>query len=561
VELRQFLSIVRRWLWLIFLTVTVAVGAAYLASQRATPLYRTSATLMVGTWIQSADPNTLDVHLSQTLAETYANLAGREPVLGGAVEALGWDIDWRSIAGQVSVSAVPRTAFIEVTVVDSQPRRAKALADAVAEQLIRFGPAGASGMDPLDRAFSQESVGDLRAKIIAAQDDIGSLQEQVDAAVSARRIQELNSQIAVLEAKVADWASTYSRLLLALEGSDTNVVTVLEEAVVPTWPISPDTPRNMLVSGAGALALAVAAIVLIEYLDDTVKSPQDIDSVCGLPTLGGIARIGGRGYKAKLVVVNHPLSPVSEAYRIMRTNLEFSSIDTPIRKILVTSPGPSQGKSVTLANLGAVMAQSGRRVVAVDTDLRRPVLHKVFDLSNDWGLTEALMSGDAGVAEHLQSTSVENLSVLTSGALPPNPSEVLGSQRMEVLVDELARAADVVLFDSPPSLAVADPTILATLVDGTVMVCDAGRTRRGDLERAASELRRVGAKLLGAVLNQLPARRGGYYTYYGHYSYKPRKSERRKRRSRERRKDAAARRSGQPPQASGGSTQQEAPAV
>jgi len=529
-ELRQFLAIARRWLWLIALTVAVAATSSYIASRRATPLYRTKTTLMVGRVIESPDPTQGELFLGQTLAEVYAQMVQREPVLQGVVDSLGLDVGWRAIAGQVSATAVPRSSFLEISVVDSNPARAKALADAVAQQLALIGPTSAGGVNTQEREFAQTRTTDLKAKILAADEEIGSLQEEVDATVSARRIQELRSQITVLEGKVSDWEATYSRLLLFLQGGEINVLSVIEEALIPTVPISPDTRMNVLVSVAGGLVLAVAAALLIEYLDDTIKSPDDITRAAELPTLGGIARIEGDAYPEKLISVSHPLSPIVEAYRVLRTNLQFSSIDTPTRTLLVTSAGPTEGKSVTLSNLAVVMAQSGRKVIAVDSDLRRPVLHKIFSLANSHGLTDAILDPNPGVVEHLQPTVVENLWVLPSGTLPPNPSELLGSKRMEALIEELNGIVDVVLFDSPPSLVVTDAAILGTKVDGVVVVCDAGRTRRNEAERAAKELRRVGANLLGAVLNRLSGRRGGYYYYYRYYYYESEGGGRRRRR-------------------------------
>ena len=204
---------------------------------------------------------------------------------------------------------------------------------------------------------------------------------------------------------------------------------------------------------------------------------------------------------------------------------------------MVTSSGPTEGKSVTLANLAVVMAQSGLRVVAVDSDLRRPVLHKIFELPNNFGLTDAIVQSNPGVAEYLQTTEIENLWVLTSGKLPPNPSELLGSQRMGALIEELKGVSDVVLFDSPPSLIVTDSAILGTKVDGTLIVCDAGRTRRNEAERSAKELRRVGVHLLGAVLNRLSGRRGGYYYYYRYYYYETGEGDSTRRRRRRRQAD------------------------
>jgi non-specific protein-tyrosine kinase len=252
-----------------------------------------------------------------------------------------------------------------------------------------------------------------------------------------------------------------------------------------------------------------------------------------LPTLGAIARIQGQQYPEKLIAARHPLSPITEAYRVLRTNVQFSSVDKALRTLLITSPGPTEGKSVTLANLAVVIAQAGLRVILVDTDLRRPVLHKVFDLSNNHGLCDAILQPSITWTDLLQSTGVENLRLLSSGALPPNPAELLGSDRMGIMIEDLKQQADIVLFDSPPSLLVADAAILASRIDGVLMVNDAGRTRRTLARQGVEDLRRVRANLLGIVLNQMSARDSGYYyRYYYYQSSDDGREPRRKRRRR-----------------------------
>ena len=206
---------------------------------------------------------------------------------------------------------------------------------------------------------------------------------------------------------------------------------------------------------AHLLALGIA--FLIEYLDDTVKTPDDVSRVTGLSTLGAIARLKESGGPAQFISWLRTKSPESEAYRTLRTNIQFSSVDKPIRTLLVTSSGPGEGKSTTAANLAVVMAQTGQRVILVDTDLRRPVLHKVFGVPNNVGADDrAAGRRGCSLADYLQPTEIDNLTVLTSGPIPPNPSELLGSHRMAHLIEELAQAADIVIFDSPPVLAVTD---------------------------------------------------------------------------------------------------------
>jgi capsular exopolysaccharide synthesis family protein len=175
-----------------------------------------------------------------------------------------------------------------------------------------------------------------------------------------------------------------------------------------------------------------------------------------------------------------------------------------------------EGKSTTIANLGVVMAQAGNSVVLVDSDLRRPMLHKIFQISNKEGLTSALLEEEPVVDGHLKETGIENLRIMTSGPLPPNPSELLGSQKMQRLIEILRSGTDVVIFDTPPALPVTDAAVLATQTDGVLIVTDAGKTGRASAKQAVESLRKVGGNLLGVVVNRLSARRteGGYYYQY-----------------------------------------------
>jgi non-specific protein-tyrosine kinase len=189
------------------------------------------------------------------------------------------------------------------------------------------------------------------------------------------------------------------------------------------------------------------------------------------------------------------------------------AVDKPAKAILVTSPDTGEGKSITLANLGVIMAQADLRTVIVDTDLRRPVMHKVFQVPNQEGLTDLLRSPSLQIDNQLKDTGVENLQVITSGPLPPNSSELLGSQRMVELIHQLEGIADVVIFDSPPVLAVTDAVVLSGRVSGVILIIEVGRTRRDTANQAIDRLRQVGAYLLGGVLNRVPRSGGGYYHY------------------------------------------------
>lgn len=518
-ELRQYLSVIGRWWWLVVLSVLIAAISSYLASNLVTPLYRTTTTLIVGRTTQNPDPNSNDLYVGQQLAFTYMQLAMREPVLKGAIASLGMDMPWQALAA--NVNATSSSQLLEISVIDNDPERAKALADAIAHQLILQSPSGAQGPDQEQISFIQAQLKDLKSKIETAQNDIERYKQELDTANSARQIQDLNEQISILDTKISGWQDTYSKLIVNLQGGEVNALNVLEEASIPWEPISPNKKMNVLLASIVGLILAVAGIFVIEYLDDTIKTPDDITRTLNLPTLGNIDNIEGGETVDKLIAARQPLSPMVEAFRVLRMNLMFSSLDKPVRTLVVTSPNPVEGKSVTLSNLAVVMAQIGQKVIIVDTDLRRPSIHRVFGLQNRVGLSDAILNPNTSAKDCLQESGIENLRILTSGLLPPSPSEVLGSTRMLKLIEQLKEEADILLFDTPPSSVFTDPIVLAAHVDGAILVNRSGYTRTGDARKVVDQFRRLGVNILGVVITRQNVNRRKTYSYYTYYRNEP----------------------------------------
>jgi len=516
-ELRQYLSLIGKWLWLIVLSVAIAATSSYLASRASVPIYITKTTLMVGRMIQNPDPNSIDLYTGQQLAYTYAQLARREPVLRGAVESLGLKMDPRAVAGQVSANIILQTQLLEISVVDTNPQRAKALADAIAQQLILLtNPGTTSSLDAEKQAFLRSQMDDLKGKIEGAQEEIKSVQQDLDAAISARQIQDLRNQITVLQSKVADWQRTYASLLTSLQGGDVNALSVVEEARLPVYPIGSNVMTNVMLASLIGLILAAGGAFLIEYLDDTIKTDTDVTAVLGLPTLGGIVDFGDK--EGPSIATEKPKSISVEAYRALRTNIRFSSPDRQPKTLLITSPLSTEGKTTTAANLGAVFARAGTSTIIVDADLRKPRLHKLFKLDNRAGLTTSLVADEISQMNgDLKESGVPNLRLLASGPRPPNPSEMLSSERMGTMIQRLAEQAEVVIFDTPPCLAVSDAAVLASKMDGILLLIEAGKTRREAAVRAKEALEQVGGRILGVVLTKIPRKRRGYGYYYYYY--------------------------------------------
>ncbi|MSP11769.1 MAG: polysaccharide biosynthesis tyrosine autokinase [Chloroflexi bacterium] len=513
-ELKDIFSVIRKWWWLMLLATLIAAVFSYFASLSTPKLYQTSTTLMVGQFIQNPNPTGQDFYASTQLAQTYAQMVKRQPMLTATSAALGMGDAGRSLGDQVSAAIIAGTQLLEIRVVDTDPKRAQVIADELARQLILQSPSPEKETQK-QRDFVTGQAEDLQNKIKETQGAIDKLQSQLTTETGARGVQDLQSQINGLQQKVTTWQGNYASLLTFLKGGQVNFLSVVDPAPLPARPFSPNVRLNVLLASLVGLLLASGGAFLLEYLDDTVKTGEDVERHLGVPALGAIGRIQDvENPKDQLVTLNHPRSPISEGYRVLRTGVQFSSVHNPGGMLMVTSAMPSEGKTTTISNLAISMAQAGKRVILVDTDLRRPSVHRIMGMSNGVGLTNLILDPNMKIEDALQPGPVESLSVLTSGPLPPNPAELLGSPEMHRIMDGLQSRADMVLFDSPPILAVADASILGGRCAGVLLVVDAGRTRTDMARRAKETLDQVGIKVLGVVLNKIGSRHGGSYYYY-----------------------------------------------
>ena len=334
----------------------------------------------------------------------------------------------------------------------------------------------------------------------------------------------ISSRLAQLQSTLDLYQNLYLNLLSSLETirlarlQNTPNIVQIEPASVPKAPIRPRPLMNTALAAALGLMLAAGIVFLIEYLDDSLKTPEDVERVLGMPVLGFVAEMQYKDKSAAEVYISRqPRSPVSEAFRSLRTNLEFASVQKPIHTILVTSPGPSEGKTTVAVNLAAIFALSGKRVALLDADMRRPHVHHLLGMPNREGLSNLFRSQAPVNAVSRTKLELPNLMVITSGSLPPNPAELLGSEKMSQILAALSNLVDVVVIDTPPSL-VADAQILAGKVDAVLFVIQPGRTH-AEMARASVEVfKRAGARVIGTVLNRIPRNRSDYYGGYKYYS-------------------------------------------
>lgn len=318
-------------------------------------------------------------------------------------------------------------------------------------------------------------------------------------------------------------------------------VRIIDTAQAPKEPVKPRKKLYLVLGALIGFGLGLGLTFLFEYIDNSVRSIEDVERI-GLTVLGSIPVIkedealkrlkvlpGMNGnldtleskkMAARLITHFAPKSPISEAYRTFRTNLQYTKLDRELKAILVTSPGPGEGKSTSVSNLAITMAQMGSKVLLIDSDLRRPVLHTIFKVDRRIGLSNILV-GKVSVSEAVQKTEIDNLYVLPCGTLPPNPSELLASSAMTRALEEMKDLFDIILFDSPPIIAVTDAAVLCPRLDGVILVLKSGQTDRDAAFRAYTLLKNVNARLLGSLLNgvQIESMYGSYYYYYHYYYY------------------------------------------
>jgi len=546
-NLNRYAAAVWKWLWLIVICTAAAGYVGYRATQSLPPTYRTYTTLMVGDITANPGVSTDDLTMSQRLVTIYAGMILRQPVLDAAVKSLGLPTDWQELQDRVLVNHVEGSQVLEIRVTDADPRRAQATADEIARQLIRLSMASEVTRQ-LDerRQFVRRQLDTLQGKIQQAEAALEEKQAALDKEVSARGVMERQDEVRALELKINDWRSSYASLLTFYQGRAPSVLSVVEPASLPTEPVGPDVRANVLLAAVVGCLVTLAVVLVVESFDDTLGSEEDVRRVLAVPTLGSIGRAGRLWRRAKgVLAIGDPYSAPAEAYRVLRTNVQFASEEVGPLVLLVTSPGLGEGKTTTSANLAASFAQAGKRTILVDANLRRPSIHRAFGVGSGSGLTSLFLDEPAGPGEHLPGgqaggttglrgqleaclvpTGVPGLQLLPSGpTLAVNPAELFASARMRLVLVALRDLADVVVVDSPPVLSVADTAILAAMGVEVLLVAEARRTRRQAIRAANEVLLRAHARILGVVLNKAPRTAA----HRAAYRYGKAKSERQRR--------------------------------
>ena len=514
-ELRRYAALALKWLWLLVLGTLVAGGVAYQVSRVQTPIYQAQLQLMVNQTQSANGPDYSSLLASQNLTQTYAELITSRRVLDAAYQKLG--LNPLDQASPATAQVVRSTQLVTLSVEDASPQRARDLATAIAEVFIQQRVADQMGQTAASEKVLQQQIADLEKEMRDTSAQIEQAKAGGDA--QAGNLQRLQGVLSQYQVTYAQLAQSENAIQLA-NARFANAITIVEPAVVPTIPVRPKVLQNTLLAAVVGLLLALGAVFLVEYLDDTVKGEEDVEEASGLPTLAVIGRAKNAKGDRPLLNSGKGAHQLAEAFRVLRVNVGFAWAGKPGQVIEVTSPGPSEGKTTTAANLGMILAQDSRRVILVDADLRRPSLHNAFDLDSKQGLTDLLADPRLAVASRLRETAVPNVRVLPAGPTPPNPAELLGSERFGEVVAELKREADVVVIDTPPLLGAVDPAVVGRVVDGAIVVVAAGETRAGALGKGVEILSRSAVRVLGVALNKATRGNSSYYYhyYYGHQS-------------------------------------------
>lgn len=516
--LKDYIAPFRKWWWLILITTIMAIGSSYFVTQRQLPNYRASTTLLIGNALADPNPSGGDFVLGEQLAQTYVDLANLPQLQVSVMENLGLNN-----LPDYTVNHQPNTQLIKIDVTDTNPERAMAVANELAKQLILRTPAAADQENLARQQFVSEELDDLQVEILETKDRIAVKQEELAESFSAREISDLQDEISTLENKLNAMQTNYASLLASTQQGAANVISVVQEATLPKRPVGPNQRLTILATGLIGFVLASGAAYLLVHLDDSVQSPEEIEHLTGLSTLTGIAKIRQKKKESELITMREPRSPISEAFRSLRTGIQFSDIDAEQHILLVTSALPSEGKSSIASNLAVVMAQSGQKTLLIDADLRKPVQHRFFNISKEPGLINLLFSLDLNsddetkeriLKQFISQSPVPDLHVLSSGAIPPNPSELLGSIKMKGVLNLLSKYYDYIILDSPPVLPVTDAVIMSTLAQSVLLVVSVGQTSRNQLKQSVERLREVKANIVGTIMNGLTRNNDAYHYYY-----------------------------------------------
>lgn len=519
--MKKYIDPILRWWWLILLSTLIAGVVCYYSVRQLPPVYEVHATLIVGKSFNSPNPSSADLYTEQQLASVYAALGTSSEIYGPTMQILGL-----SALPEYFVRLVPNTSILDIVVSDTDPHRAQAVANELANQMIKGSPSSRTPEDAARQPFISSQLDKLQTDILDTENKIVEQNQKLAEANNARQIADIQALINALEQKRISLQSNYSALLLNTDQGAVNNLSILQKAPLPSRPVGPNKTLYIALAAAFGMLISTAAAYLIQLTDNRVTSENEIMQMLNVPLIGEIPNLPqqDRG----LFTILNPRSPITDDFRSLRTNIEFMGIDKPIKTLLITSPDRSNGKSTVASNLALTFAQAEKKVVLLDADLRRPCLHSLLNMKAEPGLSDACLGrvklenvlstlgsasfGDGDEKKNIVPPGNFLFKFLAAGTLPPNPAELLASARFDEILASLSQQADLIIIDCPP-MFLPDTAMLLPKVDGVLLVFQQYQTYRRDLTAMKEQIQRSGAHVLGVVLNRTSSHGRRYHNY------------------------------------------------
>ena len=504
-EIKQYLQPVLNW-WPLILAACILAGvSSFIIVRQQPPTYKTQTTLVIGRAVYEPNPSPGELNIAAQLASYYANIVQRDVVRNATREALGLDS-----LPSYATNVIPSNQLIEIVVTDTDPKRAQVVANELAKQLINQTPSNPDLGETQHQEFVSQQLNLLESQITSTIDEIAKKENELGELNSAKQIADAQSELNALKQKLSTLQTNYAAFLGNSTGRALNSLTIIERAALPRNPIGPNLRMIMLMSVGVAFVVSTGAAYLIEYLDDTFKSQDEIAKILNLPVIGVIQKIG-KNPETGIYVEQNPTSIAAEGFRLLKFNFDYIEVDKPNKMILISSATAWEGKTFMAVNLAYTLSQSGKRVVLLEADLRKPSVDRVLSLPRQKGLSDVIR-GDYKLDDVINFIGAHKLMVITAGSLTPNPFDVLSSKKMETILSELRSKADVIIIDGPP-IPVVDTRILAKKVDAILFVVRYGYARKGLTREIIQQVDRESTKFAGVIFNSIPNSSSSYYSY------------------------------------------------
>jgi len=520
IDVQAYWRLIRRSLWAIVLAVVVAGTATYAVSAWIIPpVYQATVRLVVQprSSLNAADYN--DILAGQRAAATYAEMLQSLPLQEEALRRLGYSeaqllqfaID--EYPYELTAQPLRDTQIVELSVESTDRKLATELANTLVDIFIQENEERQTSRFTETQSSLRDQIAALEADLALQNDRLAALTDPADQSQTELQISRLQDSLSQLGLTLQDIQ------LAELQAVD--LLTIVEPARLPQLPIRPRKVLNTAIAAVLGAVLAIGWAFLRDMVDTHVRDAEEIAALTQSPIIGQIwyePEVVGTNGEGRLAMIEKPLSLTAEAFRLLRANLQFVAVDRALHTLLISSPGPTEGKSTVALNLGVAIASAGQKVIIIDADMRRPRVAAYAGVEDSPGLSDALVSHTPDIKAFLQSVpGVEQVWVLPPGATPPNPAELLGSQRMAEILDACSQIADYTIVDSPPLLMTADSVLLAARTDGVLLVVEPGHSDRRALSQVVEQLQRSAVCLLGTVLNKMPTSSGTGYPYYSYY--------------------------------------------